>query len=182
MSCPLEPSGCAAKHGICSNDCRRALRAAFAISSSMPSDCAARRSSTSARSAAAFNTTSSHSVPIRVPESVPSPPRHWWRRWGTDMTNGRQFSAWLGLVPRQYSTGGKTRLGHITKRGDPYLRTLLVMGARSVLQRAYRETDPLSRWALALQQRRGYHRACVAIAAKNARVAWALLAKGAAAA
>jgi transposase len=101
---------------------------------------------------------------------------------GHDFRNGRQFCAWLGLVPRQYSTGGKTRLGHITKRGDPYLRTLLVMGARSVLQRAYRETDPLSRWALALQQRRGYHRACVAIAAKNARVAWALLAKGAAAA
>lgn len=101
---------------------------------------------------------------------------------GHDFRNGRQFSAWLGLVPRQYSTGGKTRLGHITKRGDPYLRTLLVMGARSVLQRAYRETDPISRWALALQQRRGYHRACVAIAAKNARVAWALLAKGTAAA
>lgn len=101
---------------------------------------------------------------------------------GRDFKNGRQFAAWLGLVPRQYSTGGKTRLGHITKRGDPYLRTLLVMGARSVLQRAYREADPLSRWALALQQRRGYHRACVAIAAKNARIAWALLAKGGAAA
>ena len=91
---------------------------------------------------------------------------------GHDFKNGRLFCAWLGLVPRQYSTGGKTRLGHITKRGDPYLRTLLVIGARSVLQRAYRESDPLSRWALALQQRRGYHRACVAIAAKNARVAW----------
>jgi transposase len=101
---------------------------------------------------------------------------------GHDFKNGRQFSAWLGLVPRQYSTGGKTRLGHITKRGDPYLRTLLVIGARSVLQRAYRKGDPHSRWALALQQRRGYHRACVAIAAKNARVAWALLAKGASAA
>jgi transposase len=101
---------------------------------------------------------------------------------GHDFKNGRQFCAWLGLVPRQYSTGGKTRLGHITKRGDPYLRTLLVMGARSVLQRAYRERDPLSRWALALQQRRGYHRACVAIAAKNARVVWALLAKESAAA
>jgi len=96
---------------------------------------------------------------------------------GHDFKNGRQFAAWLGLVPRQYSTGGKTRLGHITKRGDPYLRTLLVMGARSVLQRAAREQDPLSRWALAVQARRGYHRACVAVAAKNARVAWALLAK-----
>jgi transposase len=96
---------------------------------------------------------------------------------GHDFKNGRQFAAWLGLVPRQYSTGGKTRLGHITKRGDPYLRTLLVMGARAVLQRAARLTDPLSRWALAVQERRGYHRACIAIAAKNARVAWALLAK-----
>ncbi len=96
---------------------------------------------------------------------------------GHDFKNGRQFAAWLGLVPRQYSTGGKTRLGHITKRGDAYLRTLFVMGARSVLQRAARETDPLSRWTLALQKRRGYHRACVAVAAKNARVAWALLAK-----
>jgi transposase len=72
-----------------------------------------------------------------------------------DFKNGRQFAAWLGLVPRQYSTGGKTRLGHITKRGDPYLRTLLVMGARAVLQGALRLNDPLSRWALALQQRRG---------------------------
>jgi transposase len=96
---------------------------------------------------------------------------------GRDFKNGRQFAAWLGLVPRQYSTGGKTRLGHITKRGDPYLRTLLVMGARAVLQRALTLTDPLSRWALALRERRGYHRACVAIAAKNARVAWALLSK-----
>jgi transposase len=101
---------------------------------------------------------------------------------GHDFKNGRQFAAWLGLVPRQYSTGGKTRLGHITKHGDAYLRTLFVMGARSVLQRAARETDPLSRWAAAVQARRGYHRACVAIAAKNARVAWALLAKGSAAA
>jgi transposase len=101
---------------------------------------------------------------------------------GRDFKNGRQFAAWLGLVPRQHSTGGKTRLGHITKRGDPYLRTLLVMGARAVLQRAVSLTDPLSRWALAVRERRGYHRACVAIAAKNARVAWALLAKEAAAA
>jgi transposase len=101
---------------------------------------------------------------------------------GHDFKNGRQFAAWLGLVPRQYSTGGKTRLGHITKRGDPYLRTLFVMGARAVLQRAARLKDPLSRWALALQTRRGYHRACVAVAAKNARVAWALLAKEGAAA
>src|SRR5246127_1349261 len=70
---------------------------------------------------------------------------------GHDFKNGRQFAAWLGLVPRQYSTGGKTRLGHITKRGDSYLRGLFVLGARPVLLRAARETDPLSRWAVALQ-------------------------------
>lgn len=93
-----------------------------------------------------------------------------------DFKNGRQFSAWLGLVPRQHSTGGKARLGHITRRGDAYLRTLLVMGARSVLQRAARQSDPLSKWALAIKERRGYHRACVAIASKNARVVWAMLA------
>jgi transposase len=94
-----------------------------------------------------------------------------------EFKNGRQFSAWLGLVPRQHSTGGKQRLGHITGRGDPYLRTLLVMGARSVLQRAVGKNDPLSRWALAVRVRRGYHRACVAVAAKNARVLWAMLSR-----
>ena len=92
-----------------------------------------------------------------------------------EFQNGRQFAAWLGLVPRQYSTGGKTRLGHITRRGDPYLRTLLIMGARAVLQAATRRQDRLSRWALSLRERRGYHRTCVAIAAKNARIVWALL-------
>ena len=97
---------------------------------------------------------------------------------GHEFKNGRQFAAWLGLVPRQYSTGGKTRLGHITRRGDPYLRTLLIMGARAVLQAATRRKDQLSRWALAVRERRGYHRACVAIAAKNARIVWALLSKG----
>jgi transposase len=90
---------------------------------------------------------------------------------------GRQFAAWLGLVPGQYSSGGKTRLGRITKAGDGYLRSLLVLGARSVLNAAKGRTDALSCWALALQQRRGYWRAVVAIAAKNARMAWAALAK-----
>lgn len=95
-----------------------------------------------------------------------------------EFANGRQFAAWLGLVPRQYSTGGKTRLGHITRRGDPYLRTLLILGARAVLQTAAQRQDRLSRWALSVRERRGYHRACVAIAAKNARIVWALLARG----
>ena len=95
-----------------------------------------------------------------------------------EFANGRQFAAWLGLVPRQWSTGGETRLGHITKRGDAYLRTLLILGARSALQMAARRTDKLSRWALALKARCGYHKAVVAIAAKNARIIWALLARG----
>jgi transposase len=90
---------------------------------------------------------------------------------------GRQFAAWLGLTPGQYSSGGKTRLGRITKAGDGYLRSLLVLGARSVLNAAKGRTDAVSSWALALQERRGYWRAVVAIAAKNARMAWAVLAK-----
>jgi transposase len=94
-----------------------------------------------------------------------------------EFRSGRQFAAWLGLVPRQYSTGGKVRLGRITAHGDPYLRTLLIMGARSMLQTASRRSDHLARWALAVRERRGYHRACVAIAAKHARIIWALLTK-----
>jgi transposase len=90
---------------------------------------------------------------------------------------GRQFAAWLGLTPGQYSSGGKTRLGRITKAGDGYLRSLLVLGARSVLNAAKGRTDAVSSWALALQERRGYWRTVVAIAAKNARMAWAVLAK-----
>jgi transposase len=95
-----------------------------------------------------------------------------------DFKNGRQLAAWLGLVPRQYSTGGKPRLGGITKAGDSYLRTLLILGARSVLANAVGKTDRISRWAIAVQQRAGYGKALVAIAAKNARMAWAMLSKG----
>lgn len=97
---------------------------------------------------------------------------------GHDFECGRQFAAWLGRVPGQYSSGGKARLGRITKAGDPYLRSLLVMGARAVLAAAKNKTDTLSRWAMALQQRRGYWKAVVAIAAKNARMAWAVLRRG----
>ena len=97
---------------------------------------------------------------------------------GRDFDSGRQLSAWLGLVPGQYSSGGKTRLGRITKAGDAYLRSLLVMGARAVLNAAKGKTDSLSRWAVQLEQRRGYWRAIVAIAAKNARMAWAVLSRG----
>lgn len=90
----------------------------------------------------------------------------------------RQFSAWLGLVPGQYSSGGKPRLGRITKAGDPYLRTLLILGARAVLNAARTKSDGISRWAIALEARRGYWKAVVAIAAKNARLAWASLTRG----
>ena len=95
-----------------------------------------------------------------------------------EFDSGRQFAAWLGLVPGQYSSGGKTRLGRITKAGDAYLRSLLVLGARAVLNAARSKTDSLSRWAMALRERRGYWKAVVAIAAKNARMAWAVLRKG----
>ncbi len=94
-----------------------------------------------------------------------------------EFKNGRQFSAWIGLVPSQYSTGGKARLGHISKQGDPYLRCLLFQGARAVLHSALGHQDRMSRWVLELQARRGYYRTLVAIANKNARIAWALLSK-----
>jgi len=97
---------------------------------------------------------------------------------GHEFRCGRQFAAWLGLTPGQYSSGGKTRLGRITKAGDGYLRSLLILGARSVLALAKSRSDALSTWALALQQRRGYWKAVVAIAAKNARLAWAVLHRG----
>jgi transposase len=92
-----------------------------------------------------------------------------------DFRSGRQFAAWLGLTPRQHSSGGKNRLGSITKQGDAYLRTLLILGARSVLQNAARHKDRMSRWISAIESRRGYFRTLVAIANKNARIAWALL-------
>jgi transposase len=95
-----------------------------------------------------------------------------------EFKNGRQFAAWIGLVPSQHSTGGKARLGRISKRGDAYLRNLLVQGARSVLHSAPGREDRVSKWVLKLQDRRGYYRTLVAIANKNARIAWALLARG----
>ena len=97
---------------------------------------------------------------------------------GHDFSSGRQVAAWIGLVPGQYSSGGKARLGRITKAGDNYLRSLLVMGARAVLNSIGDKQDRFSRWARSLQERRGYWRAVIAIAAKNARLAWAVLKYG----
>jgi transposase len=90
--------------------------------------------------------------------------------------NGRQFAAWLGLTPRQYSSGGKVRLGAISKRGDVYLRTLLIHGMRSALLRTPAREDKKSRWVEALRQRRNSNVATVALAAKQARIIWAMLA------
>jgi transposase len=90
--------------------------------------------------------------------------------------NGRQFSAWLGLVPRQRSSGGKERLGAITKRGDVYLRRLLVTGAYAVLRDAPKHDDAISKWAIQLRARVGNGKAAVAVANRNARRIWRLLA------
>jgi len=89
--------------------------------------------------------------------------------------NGRQFAAWLGLVPRQHSTGGKDRLLGISKRGDSYLRKLLVHGARTTIRWVGRKTDRRSPWIRQLVERRGKNRTAVAVANKNARIVWALL-------
>jgi transposase len=98
-----------------------------------------------------------------------------------EFRNGRQFAAWMGLVPRQFSSGGKARLGAITRRGDAYLRTLLVQGAKSTLKQSLKAAPEnatrLQRWAAELHGRAGYHKTLVAIANKNARVLWALLAR-----
>lgn len=91
--------------------------------------------------------------------------------------NGRQFAAYLGLVPRQHSSGGKTRLLGISKRGDRYIRQLLVHGARAVIRYSENKEDSRSRWIQRIDRERGRNKACVALANKNARVIWALMTK-----
>ena len=91
--------------------------------------------------------------------------------------SGRELAAWLGLVPRQHSTGGKPRLLGISKRGDTYLRTLLIHGGRTVVRVASKYQDRRNRWVDSLEQRRGKNISAVAVANKNARIAWALLSK-----
>ena len=92
--------------------------------------------------------------------------------------NGRQFAAFLGLVPRQQSTGGKTRLLGISKRGDAYVRTLLIHGARASLVSAHKRSDYRSTWASRLKAAKGMNRAAVALANRNARTVFALLRRG----
>ncbi|ATD06437.1 transposase [Pseudoalteromonas piscicida] len=93
---------------------------------------------------------------------------------GSGYTKGRDVSASLGLVPKQRSTGGKSVLLGISKRGNRYLRCLLIQGAKSVVSRAKYKTDQLSLWINRLVQTRGHNKACVAYANKMARVAWAI--------
>lgn len=96
---------------------------------------------------------------------------------GRQFKRGRDMAAWLGLTPRQHSSGGKERLLGISKRGDAYLRTLLIHGARSVLKVAGQKDDPRSHWLQNLCSRRNKNIAAVALANKNARIVWALLTK-----
>jgi transposase len=92
--------------------------------------------------------------------------------------NGREMSAWLGLVPRQNSSGGKTRMGGISKRGDVYVRGLLIHGARAVVSRLGKKEHARARWIRDKRERRGFNKACVALANKNARIIWALMRHG----
>ena len=92
--------------------------------------------------------------------------------------SGAQFGAWIGLVPRQHSSGGKNHLGGITKRGDNYLRSLLIQGAKSAVMTAHKRSDPISQWAASLRDRVGWQKAAVALANKNARILWAVMTKG----
>lgn len=92
--------------------------------------------------------------------------------------SGAQFGAWLGLTPKQNSSGGKNNLGSITKRGDMYLRMLLIQGAKSAVMNAHKRDDPISRWAHQLREKSGWQKAVVALANKNARILWAVFVRG----
>ena len=97
---------------------------------------------------------------------------------GAAFGKGREFAAWVGLVPREHSTGGKQKLLGISKRGNPYLRRLFVQGARAVLQFREKQSSGLSAWLAQLTSRVHHNVAGVALANKLARIAWAVLAKG----
>jgi transposase len=97
---------------------------------------------------------------------------------GAQFTKGRDFAVSLGLTPRQHSTGGKERMLGISKRGEPYLRSLLVHGGRSALYAARNKEDRLSLWVKGIAARRHPNVAAVAWANKTARIAWAVVAQG----
>ncbi len=97
---------------------------------------------------------------------------------GSEFKNGRHLAAWVGLVPRQFSSGDRNVLMGISKRGSQHLRSLLVHGARAVVRTAPNKTDPNNQWVNQLRERRGFNRATVAVANKNARIIWAVLRTG----
>lgn len=92
--------------------------------------------------------------------------------------SGGQFACWIGITPAQHSSGGKARLGRITKHGDSYLRTLLVQGARNAIQSSKPREERVWQWAHELSERIGWQKASVALAAKNARILWAMFTRG----
>ena len=92
--------------------------------------------------------------------------------------NGREMAAYLGLVPKQHSSGGKTVMLGISKRGNRTIRKFLIHGARAVIQFSERKTDRVSQWVRSVDSRRGRNKACVALANKNARIIWALMVRG----
>jgi transposase len=97
---------------------------------------------------------------------------------GAEFKNGRHLAAWVGLVPRQFSSGDRKVLMGISKRGNQHLRSLLVHGARAVVRTAPTKNDPNNTWVNQLRARRGFNRATVAVANKNARIIWAVLRTG----
>ncbi|ABE64624.1 transposase IS116/IS110/IS902 [Nitrobacter hamburgensis X14] len=97
---------------------------------------------------------------------------------GSEFKNGRHLAAWIGLVPRQFSSVDRTTLMGISKRGSQHLRSLLVHGARAVVRTAPSKTDLNNQWVNQLRERRGFNRATVAVANKNARIIWAVLRTG----
>lgn len=108
---------------------------------------------------------------------VASALKHWMGD-GQQFGRGRDASAALGVVPRQHSSGGKAVLLGITKRGDAYVRSLVIHGARAVVARVDQKTDPLSRWIQRLKAARGFNKAAVALANKMVRIAWVIITRG----
>ena len=96
---------------------------------------------------------------------------------GSQFTNARELSVWLGITPKQFASGNKQVIAGITKRGNRYLRKQLIHGARALMRHCKKRDDHLSHWLKAIELRRGKNKACVALANKMARLCWTLLQK-----
>ena len=94
---------------------------------------------------------------------------------GQAFNNSKEFAVWLGLTPKQHTSGNISKMGGITKRGDPYLRKQLVHGARALVSRAAKSNDPLSLWAMKLRASKPFNQVAVAVAHRLARLIWILL-------